>query len=95
MRRPLWLMAGAALGAGGTLWTRRRVQGLSRRLSEGGVGAEVASRVERRARATAERVRDAMAVGRGEAQRREDDLWRVVAERDSAPPVARLGPRRR
>ena len=93
IRRPLWLMAGAALGAGGTLWTRRRVQRLSRRLSEGTRRAEVASLVDRRARSAADRVRDAMAVGRSDAQRREDDLWRVVATRDAAAPAARPGER--
>ena len=76
MRRPLWLAAGAALGVGGTVWARRRLDRLSRRVRPGAVAGELVSRAERTRRGAAYRVRDALDTGRNEARRREDDLWR-------------------
>ena len=76
IRRPLWLVAGAALGAGGTVWTRRRLEQLSRRVRPASVAGDVASMVGRTRRGTADRVRDAVDAGRAGARRREDDLWR-------------------
>jgi hypothetical protein len=80
----LWLAAGAALGVGGTVWTRRRVEQLSRRVRPTAVATEVASIVERTRRTAADRVRDALDTGRTEAQRRQDDLWNDLAGRDRA-----------
>jgi len=85
IRRPLWLAAGAALGVGGTVWTRRRVERLSRRVRPTAVATEVASMVERTRRGAADRVRDALDTGRTEAQRRQDDLWQDLAARGRAP----------
>gem|GEM_PF-1964279 len=76
IRRPLWLVAGAALGAGGTVWTRRRLEQLSRRVRPASVAGDIASMVDRTRRGTADRVRDAVDAGRAGARRREDDLWR-------------------
>ncbi len=85
IRRPLWLAAGAALGVGGTVWTRRRVEQLSRRVRPTAVATEVASMVERTRRGAADRVRDAVDTGRSEAQRRADSLWQDLSARDRAP----------
>ncbi len=84
IRRPLWLAAGAALGVGGTMWTRRRVERLSRRVRPTALATEVASIVERTRRGAAERVRDAVDTGRTEAQRRQEALWNDLAGRDRA-----------
>jgi hypothetical protein len=91
MRRPLWFAAGAALGAGGTVWTRRRLERLSRRVRPTAVVGDIASIVDRTRRGTTERVRAAVDTGRAEARRREDDLWRDLAAR---PVTDRPGTRR-
>jgi hypothetical protein len=83
MRRPLWLAAGAALGAGGTLWTRRRLERLSRRVRPASVAGDIVSMVDRTRRGTTDRVRDAVDAGRAGARRREDDLWRDLGTGDS------------
>jgi hypothetical protein len=85
IRRPLWLAAGAALGAGGTIWARRRLERLSRRVRPTAVAGELASIVDRTRRGAADRVRAAVDTGRTEAQRREDDLWRDLRARDRTP----------
>jgi hypothetical protein len=82
IRRPLWLAVGAALGVGGTVWTRRRVERLSQRVRPTAVATEVASIVERTRRGASERVRDALDTGRAEAQRQQDALWSDLAARD-------------
>jgi len=76
--------AGAALGAGGTLWTRRRLSRLSRRVRPGAVAGDIVSMVDRTRRGASERVRDALDAGRSGARRREDDLWRDITARDRA-----------
>jgi hypothetical protein len=85
MRRPLWLAAGAALGAGGTLWARRRLERLSRRVRPNAVAGELVSIVDRTRRGAADRVRDAVDTGRNDALRRQDDLWRDLGDRGGAP----------
>ena len=75
MRRPLWLAAGVALGAGGTLWTRRRLERLSRRLQRGTVAADLVSLADRSAHGAVDRLREAVDAGRDTARRREDRLW--------------------
>jgi len=85
MRRPLWLAAGAALGAGGTVWARRRLERLSRRVRPNAVAGEIVSLVDRTRRSAADKVRDALDTGRTDAQHREDDLWRDLAARDRVP----------
>jgi len=86
MRRPVWLAVGAALGAGGTLWTRRRIERLSRRVRPGAVAGDIAAAVDRTTRGAADRVRGALDAGRDGARRREDDLWRAVADRQRPAP---------
>ena len=68
IRRPLWLAAGAALGVGGTVWTRRRLEQLSRRVRPTAVAGDLASMVDRTRRQTVHRVRDAVDTGRKEAR---------------------------
>jgi len=85
IRRPLWLAAGAALGVGGTVWTRRRLDRLSRRVRPTAMANELTTILERTRRGAADRVRDAVDTGRTEAQRREDGLWRDLADRDRTP----------
>jgi len=75
MRRPLWLAAGVALGAGGTMWTRRRFERLTRRLERRTVAADLVSLADRSAHGAMGRVRDAVDAGRDAARRREDHLW--------------------
>jgi hypothetical protein len=81
----MWLVAGAALGAGGTLWARRRLERLSRRVRPTAVAGELVSMVDRTRRGAADKVRDAVDTGRAQAQRRQDDLLRDLRRRDGAP----------
>jgi hypothetical protein len=84
MRRAMWLGTGAALGAGATVWTQRRVGRLASRLRPGSIAGEMSARVDRRRRALGGRVRDALDDGRAQARRREDEIWsdiRVSGER--------------
>jgi hypothetical protein len=46
---------------------------------------ELTTILERTRRGAADRVRDAVDTGRTEAQRREDGLWRDLADRDRTP----------
>jgi hypothetical protein len=85
IRRPLWLATGAALGVGGTLWARRRLERLSNRMRPTALSAELASMVDRTRRVASDRVRDAVETGRTEAHRRQDDLRRDLAARGHAP----------
>lgn len=84
IRRPLWLAAGVALGAGGTLWTRRRLERLARRFERGTVAADLASLADRSAHGAVERMRDALDAGRDAARRREDHLWRELGHNGHA-----------
>jgi hypothetical protein len=85
IRRPFWLVTGAALGAGGTVWARRRLDRLARRVRPTAVAGELVSLADRTRRGAADKVRDALDTGRTEAQRREDDLWRDLGDRDRVP----------
>ena len=68
MRRPLWLAAGAALGVGGTVWTRRRLDRLSEpRAADGDGRPNWPPSRERTRRGTLDRVRDAVDTGRSGA----------------------------
>jgi len=74
MRRMSWLVAGAALGAGGTIWARRRLEVLSDRLRSTEVTADIVSIAGRGTRAGVSHVRRALDDGRQSARRREDRL---------------------
>jgi hypothetical protein len=75
MRRMVWLGTGAALGAGGTLWVRRRVGKVADRLRPSSIAVSATAGVDRRRREVVGRVRGAVESGRLEARRREDELW--------------------
>jgi hypothetical protein len=75
IRRALWLTTGAVVGAGGTVWARRRLEALSERVRSGDVSADVVSIAKRGAGAGASRVRRAVEAGKLSARRREDELW--------------------
>jgi hypothetical protein len=49
------------------------------------VAGELVSLAGRTRRGAADKVRDALDTGRTEAQRREDDLWRDLGDRDRVP----------
>lgn len=78
IRRALWLGTGVALGAGGTLWARRQVGALSRRLQPARVAGGVVTGVEHRVRSGTGRVRHAVEAGRVDARRRETELRRQL-----------------
>jgi hypothetical protein len=81
MRRGLWLATGAALGAGGSIWARRRLDSLSERLRSGDLSAEVMKIAGKGARAGGTQVWRALETGRESARRREDELWRELEVR--------------
>jgi hypothetical protein len=90
MRRPLWLAAGAALGVGGTLWAERRLRRVAERLTPPSLATEAGRSVRR----LGDRVQAAVAAGRQERERREEELWaeleglpkpRVTVEPEPAP----------
>jgi len=80
MRRPLWLAAGAALGVGGTLWAERRLRRVADRLTPPSLATEAGKSVRR----LGDRVQAAVAAGRQERERREEELW-VELEAGSKP----------
>jgi len=63
------------------MWTRRRLERLSRRVRPTALSGELASMVDRTRRGAVDRVRDALDTGRTEALRREDDLWHDLDSR--------------
>lgn len=94
-KRTFWLVTGAALGAGTSLWAERRlrrsVQQAAARLQPDALVAEVGRSARQAAESTGERVKEALSSGRDEMRRREDEIWAGLAvqgmERDhpSAP----------
>ncbi|HXW39065.1 MAG TPA: hypothetical protein VEJ44_05175 [Acidimicrobiales bacterium] len=93
-KRTFWLVTGVALGAGSSMWAERRVrrtlhEAASRMEPDAlvvaaGRGAQQAATVAARsaregARTAQGRVRRAVTVGRGEMQRREEELWAELA----------------
>jgi len=84
IKRAVWFSAGAAIGAGGTVWARRRVESISKRMRSGELTGDVVAMVDRRAQRAARRVRGAVDAGREEARRREDQLWRELEVRARA-----------
>ncbi|MHB8595123.1 MAG: hypothetical protein ACYDB3_12495 [Acidimicrobiales bacterium] len=67
-------MAGLVLGAGGTLWSRRRLQELSSRARSGRLSGDVLRSVDRRARRVGRSLQGAVHAGRAQARRREEEL---------------------
>ena len=74
IRRGLWLAAGVAAGAGGTIWSRRRLQGLAERARAGQIPSDITRLVERGGRRISRRVGTAVDAGRVQARRRESEL---------------------
>ncbi len=82
-KRTFWLVTGAALGAGSSLWAERRVrrtvQQAAARLQPDALVVEVGRSARQVAESAADRVRDAVSSGRDEMQRREEELWAQLA----------------
>ncbi|MGP8006156.1 MAG: hypothetical protein ACLP2J_03865 [Acidimicrobiales bacterium] len=92
-KRTFWLITGAAVGAGSSLWVERRVrrtvQEAAARLQPDALVAEVGRTARQAAEVASDRVRDAMAVGRVEMRQHEERLWQELAERGVEPPAVR------
>ena len=84
IRRGMWLSAGVVLGAGGTVWSRRRLSALAERARSGAIAGDVARVVDLGARRVQRRVAFAVEAGRVQARRREGELRRVVEPRHTA-----------
>jgi len=84
-RRVRWLALGAALGAGGAVWSQRRLATLAERARSGAVPADVVRLVDRGSRRLGRHVAVSVAAGRADARRREMELRRVVEHRPSRP----------
>jgi hypothetical protein len=95
-KRTFWLVTGAALGAGSSLWAerkvRRTVQSAAARLQPDSLAVEVGRSARQVAGNAGGRVRDAVSSGRDEMQRREEELWAELAAQriDAEPPPRRL-----
>lgn len=93
-KRTFWLVTGVAVGAGSSLWAerkvRRSVQHATARLQPDALVVEVGRSARQVAESAGDRVRDAVASGRSEMQRREEELWSELAARGVAQddPVA-------
>jgi hypothetical protein len=83
-RRLMWLSVGAAAGSGATVWVRRRLDRLARRMQEPGqLGGELVTLVDQGARSTAGHVRRSIDTGRSAARRRSRELHHELERRDS------------
>jgi hypothetical protein len=82
-KRTFWLVTGAAIGAGSSLWAERRVrrtvQQATARLQPDALVVEVGRSARQAAGNAGGRVRDAVVSGRDEMQRREEELWAELA----------------
>jgi len=78
-KRTFWLVAGATLGAGSTLWAERKVRHAmhqaAARFQPDALVVEVGRTARQAAGSAQGRVRDAFSSGRDEMQRREEELW--------------------
>lgn len=88
-KRLFWLVAGAAVGAGSSLWAERRVRRTVRqavaRLQPDALVSELGNSALHLAGAATERLRDSVTVGRIEMHQLEDQLWEELAGRGIAP----------
>ncbi len=91
-RRTFWLTAGIAVGAGSSLWVERRVRraidDAAARLRPDALAMELGRSARGAAEVAAARLQQAVATGRDQMRRTEQDLWtrlvtdgRVVEER--------------
>jgi hypothetical protein len=83
VKRPTWLVAGVALGVGGTLWAEQRVRRQMRRMADRLTPEGMVAGARDRARGAGDRVRGAFESGRREQQRTEDALWQDLGGRAS------------
>jgi hypothetical protein len=87
-KRTFWLVTGAALGAGSSLWAERRVrrtvQQAAARLQPDALVVEVGRSARQVAGSAGDRVRDAVVSGRDEMLRREEELWADLATQGAA-----------
>jgi hypothetical protein len=78
-RRTLWLTTGLVAGAASTLYAERKLrqtlEAASARLQPDALVNEVGRTARQAARSTGGRLRAAVATGRVEMQRREEELW--------------------
>jgi hypothetical protein len=88
-RRTFWLVTGAAIGAGSSLWAERKVrktvQQAAAKLQPDALVVEVGRSARQVAGSAGDRVRDAMSSGRDEMQRREEELWAELAAQGMEP----------
>jgi Ni2+-binding GTPase involved in maturation of urease and hydrogenase len=78
----MWLSVGAVAGSGATVWARRRVERLARRVQSGQIAGEVVTMVDHGARSTAGHVRRSIETGRSAARRRQHELHHELELRD-------------
>ncbi|MBF6554774.1 MAG: hypothetical protein IVW52_01230 [Acidimicrobiales bacterium] len=92
-KRTFWLVTGAVIGAGSSLWAERKVRSTvaqaTAKLQPDALVAEVGRSARQVAGSAADRVRDAVSLGRDEMQRREEELWADLAAQgvEAVPPV--------
>ena len=90
-KRTFWLVTGAAIGAGSSLWAERKVRRTVRvatsRLQPDALVVEVGRTARQAAGSAGGRVREAMSSGREEMQRREEELWTELAAQGQDVPL--------
>ncbi len=88
-KRTFWLVTGAALGAGSSLWAERRIRRTvaeaAARLQPDSIAAEVGRATRNGIERVGERVRDAVATGREEMHLHEEQLWEGLADAGAVP----------
>jgi hypothetical protein len=98
-RRTFWLVTGVAIGAGTSLWAerkvRRTVEHAATRLQPDALVAEVGRSARQVAGTAGDRVREAVASGRDEMLRHEEELWADLAAQGVAEPPPSPPPRSR
>ncbi len=94
-KRTFWLVTGVAVGAGSSLWVertvRRQVREAAARLAPDALVVEVGRSARSVANGAGGRVRDAIASGRGEMLRREEELWAELARGPVGPSADPIG----
>jgi hypothetical protein len=95
-KRTFWLVTGAAIGAGSSLWAerkvRRAVQQAAARMQPDAIVVEVGRSARQVAGTAGDRVRGAVSSGRDEMQRREEELWAELAAQGVELPASAAAP---
>jgi hypothetical protein len=78
----MWMGVGAVAGSGATVWARRRLDRLQKRMKPTHIAGGVAALVDAGARSTVDRVRSSVDSGRSAARRRELELHHELGARD-------------